>query len=114
LFICSFKAYNLKGNLKKKRKMGDNILIEETEFGKLTNGEQVKLFKLKNQNDFQLNLITYGASIQSILVKDKEKKLVNVALGFDTLEGIFVQHLYSIIITQLVLIFLFQNTQIDH
>jgi aldose 1-epimerase len=69
--------------------MSNDVLIEEVEFGKLANGEQVKLFKLRNKNDFQLNLISYGASIQSVLVKDKESKLINVALGFDTLEGAY-------------------------
>lgn len=76
--------------------MSNDVLIEEVEFGKLFNGEQVKLFKLRNQNDFQLNIISYGASIQSVLVKDKENKLINVALGFDTLEGTYLSLLRSI------------------
>jgi aldose 1-epimerase len=65
------------------------ILIEELSFGKILN-DQVKLYKLKNKNDFQLSLISYGASIQSIKLKDKSNKLTSVCLGFETIEGIYI------------------------
>jgi aldose 1-epimerase len=94
--------------------MKGEVQIEEAEFGRLVSGEQVKLFKLRNQNDFQLNLISYGASIQSVLVKDKENKLINVTLGFDTLEGTNISvWCYSFSMIYILIIFA-QNTLIDH
>lgn len=59
--------------------------IQEIPFGQLS-GNEVKLFKIKNKNDFELNVISYGASIQSILVKDKNNQQTNVVLGFETIE----------------------------
>jgi aldose 1-epimerase len=66
-----------------------NIIIEESVFGKLSEGQQVKRFLLKNKNDFSFSVISLGAAIQSINVKDRNNKLVNVVLGFETLEGKF-------------------------
>lgn len=63
-----------------------NILIEETEIG-LWQGEPVKSYKLKNKlTDFSLTVISYGARIQSIHVKDKNNDLIDVACGYDKLE----------------------------
>ena len=69
--------------------MGD-IIIEESVFGQLSDGQQVKRFLVKNKKDFSFSVISFGAAIQSINVKDKNNKLVNVALGFETLEGKFI------------------------
>jgi len=44
---------------------------------------------LKNKNEFELNLISFGATIQSIKVKDKNNVLTDVSLGFDNIEGLF-------------------------
>ena len=63
-----------------------NILIEEAEIG-LWQGEPVKSYKLKNKlTDFSLTVISYGARIQSIHVKDKNNDLIDVACGYDKLE----------------------------
>ena len=62
------------------------IQIEEIPFGKLEETE-VKMLKMKNKTGFQVSVITYGASVQSIITKDKDNKPVNVALGFETIEG---------------------------
>ncbi|CAF1071452.1 unnamed protein product [Brachionus calyciflorus] len=62
------------------------IVIEESLFGKLSNKQNVKKYKMTNQNGFSVSLISYGASIQAVHVKDKNGQVVNVALGFDTLE----------------------------
>ncbi len=64
------------------------ISIEELPFGRIRDIE-VTLFKLKNKNEFELTLISFGATIQSIKVKDKNNVLTDVSLGFDNIEGLF-------------------------
>lgn len=63
------------------------ISIEESLFGRLSNKQEVKKYTLTNKNGFSFSVISYGASIQSINVKDKDGKLRSVALGLNTLEG---------------------------
>ena len=63
-----------------------SVEIKEFSFGKCREGD-VKLYTLKNKNDFELSVISYGASIKSIKVKDKHQLLTNVCLGLDTIEG---------------------------
>lgn len=66
---------------------GSIILIEESVFGVLSNGEQVKRYSVKNKlNDFSFSVISFGATIQSINIVDKDNKLINVACGYDKLE----------------------------
>jgi aldose 1-epimerase len=66
---------------------GSIVLIEESIFGVLSNGEQVKRYILKNKlNDFSFTVISFGASIQSINIIDKDNNLINVACGYDKLE----------------------------
>ena len=66
-----------------------SISIKEFCFGRLTDGQIVKKYTLTNKNNFELNIISYGASIQSILLNDRNGKQTNVALGFETIEGKF-------------------------
>jgi len=70
----------------------NSVKIEESIFGKLTDESQelktVKKFVLTNTSSgFSVSLISYGATIQAIHVRDKSGKLTNVALGFDSLQG---------------------------
>jgi hypothetical protein len=63
------------------------VTIDEHVFGTINEAEIVKKYTLRNANHFELDLISYGATIKSIYVKDKNRYLTNVALGFNTLEG---------------------------
>lgn len=56
-------------------------------FGKLATGEEIKVYTLKNKNGMEVSCINYGAIIKDILVQDKNGKIEDVALGFDTLDG---------------------------
>jgi len=60
--------------------------MQQTTFGKLPTGETVTKFTLTN-GTVTLNLIDYGAAMQSVLVPDKNGKAENVTLGFDNIEG---------------------------
>ena len=66
-----------------------SISIKEFCFGRLTDGQIVKKYTLTNKNNFELNIISYGASIQSILLNDRNGMQTNVVLGFETIEGKF-------------------------
>ena len=56
----------------------------EQEFGRMPNSEIVYQLVLKT-DDLQVKLITYGAAIQSIDMRDREAKPANVVLGLATL-----------------------------
>ena len=45
--------------------------IEQSSFGKTPDGKEVFLFKLKNENGFEVHLMSYGAAIVKILAPDR-------------------------------------------
>ena len=61
--------------------------VTRAPFGKLEDGSAVEIFTLTNVNGVEVRAITYGGIIQSWKVPDKAGKPVDVALGFDTIEG---------------------------
>lgn len=61
--------------------------ITKKPFGKLSNGESVTLFTLKNSSGAYVEIIDFGGAIRSIVVPDKKGVLGDVALGYDTPEG---------------------------
>ena len=65
------------------------VKVKASCFGCLENGEEVTKYTLTNGGNFEVNVISYGASIQSILLHDRNQKPLNVALGFDSLKGIY-------------------------
>ncbi len=64
--------------------------VTQHPFGALADGAAVSRFLLQEGN-MQVSLLTYGATIQQILVPDRNGKSVDVVLGYDTIEG-YVQH----------------------
>lgn len=59
-------------------------------FGVLSTGEEVYTYTLENKNGMQITVLEYGAIIQKIIVPDKNGKMADVALGYDTLEDYLV------------------------
>ena len=55
-------------------------------FGYLTDGQKVTKYTLVNNNSFQVELLSYGATLQAVRTYDKNNKLVNVVLGFNTIQ----------------------------
>lgn len=53
-------------------------------FGKTATGEKVELYTLENKNGMKVAIMTYGATVVDLLVPDRNGKLADVALGFDT------------------------------
>ena len=60
-------------------------LLDSTEFDSLVNGKSVKLFILKNKNSMQAAFTNYGGRLVSLLVPDSSGKMVDVVVGFKSL-----------------------------
>ncbi|WP_017730218.1 aldose epimerase family protein [Nafulsella turpanensis] len=58
--------------------------IEKTPFGKLADGTPVDLFTLWNA-ELRVKIMNYGGTVVSLMAPDKEGKLKDVVLGFDSL-----------------------------
>lgn len=59
--------------------------VEVTPYGKTKSGEAVELVTLKNRQGMTAKIISYGATLVSLEMPDREGKLANVVLGYDTL-----------------------------
>lgn len=64
-----------------------------TFFGQMPDGTQVDKLTLRD-GAFSCEIITYGGAVRSLLVPDRAGNLVDVALGFDTLDGYRAQNKY--------------------
>src|SRR6185436_15988897 len=56
-------------------------------FGKARNGEAVELYTLTNAKGMEATIMTYGGIVTSLRVPDRNGKLDDVVLGFDSLDG---------------------------
>ncbi|XP_071833763.1 galactose mutarotase-like isoform X2 [Apostichopus japonicus] len=62
------------------------MTITQADFGVTSKGQSVSLFTLTN-NTVTVKISTFGATIVSIQVPDKNKKISDVVLGFDSVKG---------------------------
>ncbi len=60
--------------------------VERTVFGEL-NGQPVYRYTITNNNENSVSVLTLGATLHSIVLKDKNDEPRDVLLGFDTVEG---------------------------
>ncbi|MCA5006659.1 aldose epimerase family protein [Sphingobacterium bovistauri] len=68
--------------------MSTSYKIPEVEnFEGNLNGKNTHLFMLKNRAGMQIALTDYGARLVSALVPDKDGNLIDVVLGFDSIDG---------------------------
>ena len=58
--------------------------MEKIQFGKTADGREASLYILKNEKGMVLKLTDLGAAIVSLQVPDREGKLTDVVLGYDT------------------------------
>lgn len=56
-------------------------------FQQTIDGKQTNLYVLKNANNMQLALTNFGGRFVSLLVPDKNGKMVDVVIGFDNLDS---------------------------
>ena len=72
----------------------DNFLsFSKTPFGTTPDGD-VELFSLKNKNGMEVKITNFGGIITSIVVPDKDGKMENVVLGFDSVAQYLEPHPY--------------------
>ncbi|MEG1523958.1 MAG: aldose epimerase family protein [Clostridia bacterium] len=56
-------------------------------FGKMPNGTPVTLFRIENIGGSVVELLDYGCTLHALRVPDRTGKLVDVVLGYDTLDA---------------------------
>lgn len=66
--------------------------MEAIKFGSLEDGATIDLYVLKNAKGSTAKIITYGATLTELWVKDRSGKLGDVVLGFDNLQGYLGKH----------------------
>lgn len=61
--------------------------LEKAAFGKTPDGQDVEVYTLRNAAGMEVKIATYGATIASVTVPDRDKKMANVVLGFKDVSG---------------------------
>ncbi len=62
-------------------------MIVKNSFGITAKGEAVDVYTIRNSSGTAVDIITYGATVNSIYVADKDGNFADVLSGFDTIEG---------------------------
>jgi aldose 1-epimerase len=75
--ISSSCAINQKGTAVNEKKL----------FGKLPDGREVFQYTLTNKSGATMKVIDYGATLTSLLIPDRNGKLEDIVLGYDSLPG---------------------------
>lgn len=63
------------------------LTIDQKPFGTLPNGQEVTLFTMNFKDEVVASVMDYGATWTHFLGKDRDGKLADVVLGFDSLAG---------------------------
>ena len=61
--------------------------VDAIDYGKLPDGRPVKSFILKNTHGLKAVILEYGATLASLETPDRNSKLADITLGYDTLQG---------------------------
>ena len=62
------------------------VAVTKADFGKLPDGKAVDVYTLKNA-DLEVRVTTYGARIVSLKTKDRDGKVGDVVLGYNSVDG---------------------------
>ena len=62
-------------------------MIVKNLFGTTADGRSVDVYTLRNSSETAVDIITYGATLNSIYTADKNGVFADILAGFDTLEG---------------------------
>jgi aldose 1-epimerase len=66
---------------------GHAATVSRHDFGTMPDGTKVEAFTLANDRGMAVTVITLGASVQSVIVPDRDGHRDDVALGYDHLQG---------------------------
>jgi aldose 1-epimerase len=61
--------------------------VTKTPFGQTADGQAVDLYTLTNHNGLALSVMNYGGIVVRLTAPDKQGKLTDIVLGFDSLKG---------------------------
>lgn len=70
---------------------GETMGIQKQPFGSLPDGTAVDVYTLTNKNGLKARILTYGGTIISLEVPDRNGRLADVVLGHDALAGYLVR-----------------------
>lgn len=70
-----------------KIKYNMNQKITRKAFGTTPDGQEVELYTLTNARGMKVTVMTYGATLVNIEVPDRNGKLTDITLGYDSLDG---------------------------
>lgn len=82
MISCSPQSQN---NSQEDEASSKRISVEP--YGTLQDGSAVSMYTLKNNSGATMSVINYGGIITSLLVPDKDGNLIDVVLGFDSLQA---------------------------
>ncbi len=68
--------------------------VTVSEFGRLPSGEAVLRYTITNKNGASASLLNYGATWQTMFVPNRKGELVDVVLGYDTVEEYQKNYMY--------------------
>ncbi len=60
--------------------------IKQTYFGVTSSGDSVRAYTLKNKNGIAITILNYGGIIQSVKTPDKNGKMGDIVMGFNSIE----------------------------
>ena len=63
--------------------------ITSRNFGKTKNGEPIKIFRIENANGMIAEVTDFGAILTSLFVPDRNGKVTDIVLGFDSAKEYF-------------------------
>src|SRR5690606_25746693 len=69
-----------------KRSSEETDAVTRQPWGKV-DGQEVFLYTLTNKNGLEVKITNWGATITELCVPDKDGKLDDITLGWDSLEG---------------------------
>jgi aldose 1-epimerase len=94
--VLTAMAFIMVGCEKKETKTKEQrvMSIGTKPFGKTPDGQEVDLYTLANTNGLKAEITNYGAILVSLEVPDRDGKLADITLGFDTLDGYIKGHPY--------------------
>jgi aldose 1-epimerase len=59
----------------------------QSDFGRMSDGREVRAVTLRNDHGIEVRVITYGARIQEVVTPDRNGHPADIALGFPSLQG---------------------------
>lgn len=65
------------------------MAVTSKQFGNAQDGSAVTLYTIKNSSGFAAEVTNFGAILVNLFVPDKNGKLTDVVLGYDTVDGYF-------------------------